>query len=297
MLEGTVTDASGNAALHIPAGALPPGVSLADVQIRDVQEGNGFRVGGTLVRVEGADVLAAHELEPHGALLRVPVGVTVTTDLVGSGLPLPLHLVGGGLGGGFGLRPEPGTDRAAIVNIDTQSGEAAITTDLESFSSFVLLGVTTVDVVTPEFRQSSPSAFGFFNLIEFREIETIPDVTFSADVNGAPESVTVRTRAVGEWELSGFYSGRGPIKPVFRDRALQAPAPTAIEVGTGFVVTVPLESGKFRCTGLGPFTVVYTARLRWALEHTTVQNGVESEPVTESGTLILSVLIPGVCTP
>ncbi|MBM4435693.1 MAG: hypothetical protein FJ029_00365 [Actinobacteria bacterium] len=81
-----MTEVARSLELTIPPGALPAGLSAADVRVaRLAPEASGLRLNGVPPAV-------AYQLEPSGAQFRAPVTLRVTLPLQGDEIPLLYHL-------------------------------------------------------------------------------------------------------------------------------------------------------------------------------------------------------------
>ncbi len=253
----TVEAGDGSAVLSIPAGALPEGVTLEDIEIREVSDDPDL-----FVATEGDPPLAVFRLEPDGLQFSEPVTLTVQLQVEDpSGQLFAVHV--------FGDEAELITDVESEV--DPESNMLTASMQLTHFSAVWVTYVANVFEVEVSASASEVPVGGTF------EVSVV--VTRTAEAGQLIETLTVpagefyHSMTDDPWQLEGSMSGAGPIAP---KEVEDIPSLTSVS-GPTFIV--PPE--EFECASAGPAHTVYAAAIHYQLRAVVVvqdYGGLESEP-------------------
>ncbi|MBI4322378.1 MAG: Ig-like domain-containing protein [Chloroflexi bacterium] len=233
----SVRSPDGRAWLEIPDGALPSGVTIADISITDISAE--ARTGAP----EENRPLAAYRLEPDGLEFNAPVNLTIRSQVTGSDLPIPMLLsVSGGT-------VEPLDDLE--VEFWRETGTLEVRGTLVHFSTVVLAHGR-------HFRLSLD------DVTDHAVGETFvvgASVAKTGNINMyMVGDVRWEVRFVGEaWDLNGEFRAQPSYMPVLspRDRIYGHPGDT--------IIWPPTESYEtqqsFTCVGPGTYSVGYWVHL------------------------------------
>ena len=241
----TVESEDGSAVLSIPAGALPEGVTLKDIEIREVSADPDL-----FVATEGDPPLAVLRLEPDGLQFSEPVTLTVQLQIEDpSGQIFAIHV--------FGDEAEMITDVES--EFDPESNTLTASIQLRYFSDVWFSLLENVFEVEVSASASEVPVGGAFEVTVTVTRAAEPEQPFRARITSTAEFY-IRL-ADAPWELEGYMSSFTPISPGVVE---SIPSATTVSTRT-FTVRV-----EFECTSVGNAHVRYSGTVRFQTHETLV---------------------------
>lgn len=240
----TITSAGGRASLTMPAGALPPGVSAADIRITELAPADLPQASN------GSPVLGGVRLEPDGLVFNTPVTLTLTVPT--SSISVPVLVLFNG----------PSVEVVPDLQIEARPGEGLLTlsaeishfTDAVAFEEYFTAGFD-----APGDRQVRET-FNVRGVILLRDpVDRVlirEPVDVPVGTGGA--LVIIRRRPDAPWQLTGFFFTSGPVTPA--GLILDRPPPTTTK-NDSFSLSQPLT-----CESAGSVSVDYEATIFFDLE-------------------------------
>lgn len=198
---GRVVGPTDAVTLDIPAGALPAGLTLADIQITDVSN------DPAVLSVDGADGFVAYALEPSGATFAAPLSLTVRLPAPAGARIFAVTISEAGI--------EP-LDLTSI-EVDPDTGEVTLTAQQSHFTIDFFgidLGAGGLDLQpTPRGSSTVGETFTVQAQVQRQDFELETNVFFSGGQE-ITEDRPWRVRPRSGWSLRVFFQAGGPIEPL-----------------------------------------------------------------------------------